>query len=186
MLRLLSPALFVATALAIAAVASASGTHDLVAGAGTITAVSDVSLEVSHFSVSGHSGPLGEDPTGQVTIMLREGSSPFTETDETNFHGDVKNGCVRAEGNRAVVVGELPEDQRFTVPTAPPELGQIRFAAVVAEDNDGVAGRPPDRALPVLLFERTGQRTCDGTRPLSAFPLFLLDHGNVVVTDATP
>ena len=186
--RVIAAAVAVA-AFAAVSVAVAASNRDMAAGAGSITfPVVDrqgnpAGTESNRFSFTGRSGPVGEDPTGQVTIIIRE-SQLQSVTDDTRFKGDVKDGCVRVDGNRATVVGELDEDQQLTDPGAPPSFGPVKYAAVFVEDNDKLPGNPPDRAFSVLLFERTGDRVCAGIATL--YPLMVpLDSGNVVVRDAT-
>lgn len=171
-------------ALAATSVAVAAANRDRASGAGTVTLTFPGFHEVDHFAFTGHSGPLGEDPSGQVTLQVRESEQPIG-TDETHFKGDVTEGCVRVDGNRAVVVGKMRERDQFHAPGAPPVLGPVTYVAIFAEDNDGVTGRPPDRALPLLLFARTGERVCAGQLALYAL-MSPLDRGNIEIRDAGP
>jgi len=159
--------------LAAAAPAGADPPRDFVVGAGTIEA--DPFLGDS-FSVSAHSGPLGEDPRGHVNVRTTNLAG-----DRQSFHGDVSEGCLIVTGNRAVAVGRLPEDERFVEPTT----GRtIEFAAVIVEDNGHpVKGQPLDRAFPVLFFTATAARACAGLLPASLVTV-PIDRGNVVVNDA--
>jgi hypothetical protein len=188
--RVIAAAVFVA-AFAAVSVAVAASNRDMASGAGSITfPLNDVQgnpvgTETDHFSFTGHSGPAGEDPSGQVTIMVRESPVALLGTDDTHFKGDVKDGCVRVDGNRATVVGELDEDQQFIAPGAPTGAGPVKFAAVFVEDNDELPGNVPDRAFSVLLFERTGNRVCGGLGSFFYTLMVPLDSGNVVVRDAT-
>lgn len=185
--RVISTAVVVVAA-AVASVAVAASNRDLASGAGSATfptfdaAGNPAGTETDHFSFTGHSGPLGEDPSGQVTVMIRETAVPLP-TDDTRFKGDVKKGCVRVDGNRATVVGELDEDQQHVVPGAPASLGPVKYVAVIAEDNDRLPGNVPDRVFTPLLFERTGELVCAGLRNFYA-SMVPLDSGNVVVRDS--
>ena len=159
-------------ALVLATAAGADAHGDSVVGGG-INALGD------QFSVSAHSGPLGEDPTGHVELRTQPtvGARPQT------FHGNVKDGCLIVVGNRAVAVGRLPQEQQYVVPGGPGN-GVIEYAAVAVEDNGGpVMGQPTDRAFPVLLFSQTGARVCAGLIPATFFS-FPLVHGNVLVEDS--
>ncbi len=156
-----------------ASAVGAQGNRDVVAGAGAVAADGDT----IRFSVGASSEPDGSDPRGQVTLH-----AAIFGTTETNFHGDVRDGCLIVVGNTALAVGELPESERFVVPGAPPGAGPVRYVAVTVVDNGHPAmGEPTDLASGLLLFERTGQRACAGLFVPAVEPL---THGNFNVKDA--
>jgi hypothetical protein len=75
------------------------------------------------------------------------------------FHGDVSQGCVRIQGNQAIVVGKLPPNEQYDVQTGS-GARRITWASAVVEDNGVATGAPVDRASPVLLFETSGTAFC--------------------------
>lgn len=123
--------------LCVPATSSANAPMDIVAGGGRIIPPPDIGAP-SHFEVGARSGPLGEDPTGHITDRVF-----FPETGEMTLHGDVRAGCLRVTGNRAIVVGQLPESEQFDL-----GFGRFEYLALVIEDNGNpVAGQPVDRAV---------------------------------------
>lgn len=88
---------------------------------------------------------------------------------------------MRVLGNRAVVVGRLPEREEFDVPN-----GRIKWAALVLEDNgDPVEGQPVDRGIDFVLRDFFADVFCTTLDPAGE-PLVPLDHGNFVINDAQP
>ena len=161
--------------LVCATATGAQGSRDVVAGAGTVMA-DDATI---HFTAGASSEPDGSNPRGEVTLH-----AAIFGTTNTQFRGDVSNGCLIVNGRTALAVGELPESERFVVPGAPPGAGPVRFVAVTVVDNGPPEmGQPADLASGLLLFERTGRRACAGTVIPAAGPL---THGNFVVIDALP
>jgi hypothetical protein len=163
----------VAALLAIAAPAPAASDGDRVAGFGTIEAAQFLNGD---FQVAAHSGPLGEDPSGHVTVRASDG-------DSMTFHGDVSQACLIVVGNRAVAVGRLPEDEQFSTPG----FGTVEFVAVLVEDNGHpVAGHAVDRAFAVLLRASTEALLCASRLVPASFATVPIEHGNYVVEDALP
>jgi hypothetical protein len=158
--------------------AAAEGTIDRVAGGGSATfSAGDVSV-TDHFEVGAVSGPLGEDPLGHITIR---GTILPGGTGEQVFHGDVREGCLRVLGNRAVIVGRMPEREEFDVPS-----GRIKWAALVLEDNgEPVDGQPVDRGVDFVLTDFWADIFCTTLDPAGE-PLAPLEQGNFVIEDAQP
>jgi hypothetical protein len=175
-MRMRSLALVVASAAAIfVPVASSAGNPmDSVDGGGAIVPAPDISAP-SQFEVGALSGPLGEEPTGHITDRVTLEEIGGTKT----LHGDVRAGCLRVVGNRAIVVGKLPEREQFDIP-----LGRIEYLALIIEDNGNpVGGHPVDRAVDFVLRAVSAERFCTTFDPATA-PFFPLDHGNFVIQDA--
>jgi hypothetical protein len=175
MIRPVILTLLVAAALA-APAASADLPIDRVAGGGSATIGLGGVFVTDHFEVGAISGPLREDAQGHITIrgtILPGGSG------EQVFHGDVRGGCVRVVGNRAVVVGRLPEREQFQV-----RSGTITYAALVLEDNgEPRDGQPVDRGVDYVLTDFWAGIFCTTLDP--AFePLVPLDQGNFVIDGA--
>jgi hypothetical protein len=98
----------------------------------------------------------GLNATGTVTQTY---PSPPPNATVSVFHGDVSQGCVRVQGNRAVVVGHLPASEQYDVPN----FGHIEWAGAFLEDN-GVAGASPlDRGTAVQFRTTSGQNACNPT-----------------------
>ena len=90
----------------------------------------------------------------------------------TEFHGDVSQGCVRLEGNHAVVIGHLPADEQFDIP-----FGHMEWVGTHLEDN-GV-GSAVDRGR--VFFSRTmsGNNHCNPALPFpSVAPVEPLSTGD--------
>lgn len=170
---LLAFAVVVVAVLLAPVVSSADSPMDRVDGGGGIIPPTEISAP-SHFEVGARSGPLGEDPTGHITDRVL-----VDETGPRTLHGDVRAGCLRVLGNRAVVVGQLPESEQFDFPG----VGRIEYVALVIEDNGNPeAGHPVDRAVDFILRAVSAELFCTVFDPATA-PLFPLDHGNFVVND---
>jgi hypothetical protein len=166
LLLLVAAALVVPTAAAEAPAVRVAGGGSATIGAGGV-------VVTDHFQVGAVSGPLGDNPRGHITIrgtILPGGS------DEQIFHGDVRHGCVRVIGNRAVVVGRLPEREWFEVGS-----GTIKWAALVLEDNgEPVSGQPVDRGVDFVLTDFWAEIFCTTLDPAGE-PFFPLDQGNFVI-----
>ena len=163
--------------LLLPATSSADSPMDQVAGGGSITAPGSGEFVTADYGTGAQSGPLGESPTGHITD--RATVTGFT-ADEQIFHGDVRDGCLRVVGNRAIVVGRLPEREQFDIPG----FGRIEYVALIIEDNGNpVDGHPVDRATDAVLREIGKQRLCSTYDPATA-QFFPLDQGNFVVQDA--
>jgi hypothetical protein len=160
--------------LLLPATSSGDSPMDRVDGGGSITPPPEISAR-SHFEVGARSGALGEDPTGHITDRVTLEEIGGTKT----LHGDVRAGCLRVIGNRAIVVGKLPEDEEFDLP-----IGRIEYLALVIEDNGNpVNGRPVDRAVDFVLRAPSAERFCTILDP-AAQPFFPVEQGNFVVQDA--
>jgi hypothetical protein len=172
----IAPLLLVAAALA-APTAAAEPPTMRVAGGGSATIAFGGFVATDHFELGAVSGPLGEDPRGHITIR---GTILPGGTAEQIFHGDVRQGCVRVLGDRAVIVGLLPEREWFEVPR-----GTIKWAALVLEDNgEPVQGQPVDRGVDFVLTDFWAEIFCTTLDPAQE-PLVPLDHGNFVIEGAT-
>ena len=117
------------------------------------------------YIVSAHSGPLGEDPHGQLTLHspLLVGQAKAEVT------------CLVVTGNRARVGGVFEEPVVYLGAT-------FRWIELIVEDND-----PPvdDRMTSFIFFDRPrppGFSPCnfDGSAD------FTFDRGNITVRDAAP
>jgi hypothetical protein len=160
-------------ALLVPAVSSADSPIDRVDGGGSIIPPTDISAP-SQFEVGASSGPLGEDPTGHITDRV-----VVDEAGPRTLHGDVRAGCLHVMGNRAVVVGRLPDSEQFDLPG----VGRIEYVALVIEDNGNPAdGQPVDRAVDFILRAVGAERFCTVFDPALA-PFFPLNRGDFIVSD---
>jgi len=119
----------------------------------------------------------GANPSGSITL-----TSPtvFAGATTTVFHGDiVAGGCVRVQGNQAIIVGKLPAGEVFTF-TGPPAFGPITHVAALIEDNGVSSGTPVDRASAVWLKSTSATNFCT-TKPFSdvTSQVIGLDAGDV-------
>jgi hypothetical protein len=169
MRRVLALAIGAVAALLLAATASAGAGFDLVAGFGT--------RADEWYAAGAVSGPQGQNEKG-VAIVHKTAisdSGPVTRT----FHGDVSRGCLIVTGNRAIVLGRIPEREQITF--AP--IGTVVYAGLFIVDNGRPrAGHPVDLVFADLLNESFGTLACSG---VFAPPPFLLplDRGDFVVRD---
>lgn len=89
----------------------------------------------------------------------------------TTFHGDVSQGCVRVQGNRAIVIGHLPPSEQFDIP-----FGHMEWVGTHLEDNGVATGGPVDRGRAFFMRTSSGVNACNpalippvaGPEPLSA------------------
>jgi hypothetical protein len=89
------------------------------------------------FIVSAHSGPLGEDPHGQITFH-----SPLL----TSGHAKADVTCMTVTGNRARVGGVFSEPVVY--------MGLVfRWFELIVEDN-GPPGHGTDRTTSFIFFDR--------------------------------
>ena len=98
------------------------------------------------------------NPTGALTMTFPAPPANATGLGAslTTFHGDVSAGCLRVQGNRAVVVGHLPLNEQYDITG----FGHIEWVAATLEDNGVATGSPIDRAHPFVYQTTTGTRTC--------------------------
>jgi hypothetical protein len=149
-------ALSVLGALFVAAGASAATVRVSITGSVTTGATDPGTIDLAAASDLN-----GANATGSVTVTL-----PTTPTGAptNSFHGDVSNGgCVRRQGNQAVIVGKLPVGEQFTFETSPGVFRTVEWTAAPIEDNGVSAGPPVDRARPLILFSATGTNWCSTT-----------------------
>ena len=140
-----------------------------VSGSGTGTGI----LAGDHVELAAHSEPGGADPRGHGEFQAAGGFVPV------NDGGEVV--CLRALGNRAVVVWRLREPQ--TLSTLPGFVGE--FGGVYVEDNGPPAGgEPVDRMVDLSLRSSTAELFCDTDLGFAfAFLAEPLASGNFVVND---
>jgi hypothetical protein len=161
-------------ALALVAPAAAQAPGDFVAGsARDVTGATQ-----DHVAVAAHSGPLGEDPRGQIVLRT---ANPQTGEVQT-YHADVSTGCVLVAGNTAVVVGTLPEEDQFDVPPPAPQPFHITSLGVVIQQGTE-QGRASDLAQPIFLRAQSAAGVCAGTLTLQLIEPLV---GNFVIEDAPP
>jgi hypothetical protein len=138
------------------------GGHDLLAGSQKVTDASGF----QHVRVSAHSGPLGQDPTGEIRVTFDSTLLPGTTAD---VRGDVD--CLSVTGNVARVAALLRQ----------PFMGNTHVTLIVFDNgNPGVAmGQSPDFGF--IDFTSTPSPIC------AFFGLTLLGDmtGNYVVRDAS-
>jgi hypothetical protein len=135
-----------------------SGPRDFVTGGG------HHSLPDTQFTLSAHSGPLGENPKGHLSFKTDGGE---------RFKADVT--CVIVAGNQAFVTGV------FTRP------GSAEGQLVVAHAVDN--GEPGDATPDLLRFSFAGAIFPVQNRPgcfLPFLPPVPVTQGNITVHDATP
>jgi hypothetical protein len=158
-----------AAALFLVAPAAASTGVDVAGGFGT--------RADEWYAVGAISGAQGQSPAGLAIVHKTaiSDSGPVTRT----FHGDVSRGCLIVTGNRAIVLGRIPESEQITY--AP--VGTVVYAGLFIVDNGRPqAGHPVDLVFADLLNESFGALACSG---VFAPPPFLLpfDRGDFVVRD---
>jgi hypothetical protein len=138
--------------------------QDLVTGGG----ISDIGTSLGF---NAHSGPLGEDPRGHVTLKNKG-----LEDAVSDRKGKVV--CLRVQGNRAIVGFE---DQDAD--------GNPVYREIFAEDNgEPRGGQPVDRLAgigPRAGFQTPPPPQCRANFPAAGFGL-VLQHGNINVSDGTP
>jgi hypothetical protein len=130
-------------------------------------------LAGDHVEVGARADASGAGATGHIELEgFLNGIEPI--------HQGAAVECVRVEGNRAVVVGRLPEP--FTSDQLPGFV--FTHAAVVVEDNGPpVGGQPVDRMLDFDLRETTAKLFCDTELAFAFLPLATpIASGNFVVT----
>ncbi len=168
----------VLVSLAAASSVGAAGGRDLLAGSAdqTLFAGTDAQ-EHDHYAVGATSNADGTDPQGSITY-----SSDSPGLPQSNFHGDVSQGCLIVQGNTAIAVGMLPQSEQFIVQTnGGPRL--IEWVGVWVQDNGNPdQGQPTDQSVAALLFDTSGQHICAAGLTNTLFPF---DHGNFVVKDAS-
>ena len=156
-------------ALLLATTASATGGFDFAAGFGT--------RADEWYAAGAVSGPQGQNEQGFAFVHKTAISDNGRVT--RTFHGDVSRGCLIVTGNRAIVLGRIPESEQITF--AP--IGTVVYAGLFIVDNGRTqAGHPVDLVFADLLNESFGALACSG---VFAPPPFLLplDHGDLVVHD---
>ena len=169
MIRIARTLILSLAALALSA-GAAGATHsnnsnppkDFLVGAGDF---GNPALPGQHFSVSAHSGPLGENPRGHIRV---EGS-PVFDTTSTQVE------CLVVAGNRAAAGGRMEETPSGTF-----------WLIVVAEDHGQPSDPLPDRAVPIfIIITPPPPNMCAAVLGFSAFAL-PMEEGNVTVHDAEP
>ncbi len=120
------------------------------------------SVPDTQFTLSAHSGPLGEDPKGQVSFKIDEGP---------RYRADVT--CVLIQGNQAIVTAVIRK----------PESAAGQVIVMHAVDN----GNPNDGAPPDLLrFSFAGAIFESPENPGCFLPVLgpvPVTQGNIVVHD---
>ena len=133
-------------------------------------------LGTAGFTLSAHSGPAGEDPSGYITAKGDPDgpgpAAPFTA------QGPVT--CLRVVGNRASVRWRF---ERATGSAAPFEGGGVQ--SFVEDNGPPRFGQPVDRAaidppVPAAVFEAQAEQCDLPDRPTKA----TLNRGNITVDDA--
>lgn len=169
MWRVISLVTATVAALFFATSAAATGGLDLVAGAGT--------RGTEWYVAGAASGPQGEDPRGMSIVHKTaiSDTGPVTRT----FHGDVSRGCMIVTGNRAILLGRIPEREQITFGP----IGTVVYAGLFIVDNGRAQeGQPVDLVFADLLNEFFGALACSG---VFAPPPFLLplERGDFTVLD---
>jgi hypothetical protein len=154
----------VAASLIFAAGASAATVRVALGGSMTVTADPSIGEPAVGVSLSGVAGDLVYtgigSSTGTVTVTMPS-APPFANATGpgaslTVFHGDVSQGCVRVQGNQAVVIGHLPASEQFDIP-----FGHMEWVGAFLEDNGVATGSPVDRARGVFFRTQSGANACD-------------------------
>jgi hypothetical protein len=157
-------------ALLVATPASATTALDFAMGFGT--------RADEWYAAGAVSGPQGQHPSGLAIVHKTaiSDAGPVTRT----FHGDVSRGCLIVTGNRAIVLGRIPEDEQITF--AP--IGTVVYAGLFIVDNGRPrAGSPVDLVFADLLNESFGALACSGVFAPAPF-LLPLERGDFAVHDA--
>jgi hypothetical protein len=171
----LVPAMLVAAAVIAAGAAgiasAAAPPQDVVVGSGWATFPDFPNPGESvteQFIVSAHSGPLGEDPHGQITFHSPLLASGHAKADVT---------CMTVTGNRARVGGVFSEPVIY--------IGLVfGWFELIVEDN-GPPGHGTDRTTSFIFFDRPRPpdfSPCNFDGPTE----FAVEQGNYTVTDAVP
>jgi hypothetical protein len=132
------------------------------------------------FSVSAHSGPSGEAPTGTLTY------NTFTPSNSTDFQSSAIS-CLAVTGNTAVVGGFGVLRRRGLGPTGPVEtVTNTGFVAVIS-DNGRVTPPPPGEPFPFSpdTFVLSFVTTPDCAAPPGTGISFT-GNGDLAVVDAQP
>lgn len=169
-MKLLVAAAAALAALAFPVAAMSSGSDAVhVAGSGFGTG----GLAGDHVEVGAVGDLAGTFANGHIEL---EGSVGTQQ-----LHESAAVSCVRAFGNRAVVVGRLAEP--LTIEALP---GLVFTGAAVAIEDNGppVGGQPVDRMADFVLREETMQAVCN-TDLVFAFLAIAepIESGNFVVND---
>jgi hypothetical protein len=140
--------------------------EDVVTGSGTVV---DLAANLrEQFIVSAHSGPLGEDPRGQVVLH-----SPLI--DGGTAKGEVT--CMIVTGNRAQVGGVFESPVLYD--------GQLfHWFEWIIDDNGPPGQGLPDAISPFIFLSATHPPDFN---PCTVFlaPAFPLDEGNFTVKDSS-
>ena len=161
-----------------ASTAGAAVPQDSVVGSGKLT-FADVPepgmSTTEQQTVSAHSGPSGEDPSGMLKFH-----SPLLESNQAQ--AEVQ--CLLVSGDTAVVGGRFPEPVIY--------FGEAwrRLLFVIRDNGPRAAG--PDQATGFIFIDRErppGFSPCNSVPPPALFPVEALspvEQGDYTVTDASP
>ncbi len=139
----------------------AAGSQDKLVGSGQLDLAT---YGKTHFVVSAHSGPGGEDPHGQVSF-------PY-------LHVKGKITCLNVQGNTAVAVARLDE------PFAQVPGATVSDLFLYINDN-GAPGQFSDN-LTSSIWTYIGRTPGPVTSCVYEFIFNPVSRGNFVITDAMP
>ncbi len=147
-------------------IAAGAAPNDSATGSGRVATLFGTNAD---FSVSAHSGPAGEDAKGNLNLRSTGG---YTEN-----NGTAAVNCLLVSGNQAIMIGDWKESDPAAWPFGP----AFPLSVVYVQDNGKPNGATPDRGI---AFGVTGG-TCSDWLAFAASLAQPLEHGNVVVRDAT-
>jgi hypothetical protein len=157
-------AVAVAVSLVLATAANAATVRVALSGSMTVTGDAATGEPAVGVGLSGVTGDLVYTGTGTSTgtvTLTMPSAPPFANATGpgaslTEFHGDVLQGCVRVQGNQAVVIGHLPPSEQFDIP-----FGHMEWVGAFIEDNGVATGSPVDRARGVFFRTDSGANACN-------------------------
>lgn len=157
-----------------AAGASAATVRVAITGSVTVAPVpTDTNPMAVDVSLTGVAGDLTYTGIGTSTgtLTVTTAAFPFAGATGpgaglTEFHGDVSQGCVRAQGNRVHVIGHLPPSEQFDIP-----FGHMEWVGMHLEDNGVATGTPVDRGRAFWMRTSSGINACNpALTPATAAP----------------
>jgi hypothetical protein len=175
------------SSLIMVAGASAATVRVAITGSYTVAPVptdtNPIAVDASFSGVTGDLVYTGIGTSGDTgTLTVNVPSFPFADATGPGaglleFHADVSQGCIRAFGNRVIVIGHLPPNEQFDIP-----FGHMEWVGAHLEDNSAAPGAV-DRGRVFWSRTTSGQNHCNPANPNpGAAPLEALSTSNAGVS----